>query len=103
MLEITDETYKTEVLGSELPVVIDFWAAWCGPCRGMAPIFEDLAKQFEGQAKFVKINVDETDIASEFEIRSIPTFVIVEKGQTIDVLIGSQPKQRLAEWIERNI
>lgn len=103
MIEVADNNFDVEVKESELPVVIDFWAAWCGPCRTMAPVFEEVSKELAGRVKFVKVDTDASNIAAQFHIRSIPTFVIVKGDEVISTTSGAQPKTKFKEWIESNI
>ena len=99
---ITSQNFKEEVIESELPVIIDFWAEWCMPCKIVMPIFGELAKEYSGRMKFVKINVDESpDLASAFAVHSIPTFLIFYKGKVIDKLTGAMPKEYLKNFIEK--
>ncbi len=92
-IEFTDGNFDEEVLKSELPVVIDFWAAWCAPCRMIAPIIEDLATEFEGKAKVGKLDVDSNQqTAIKYGVRSIPTVLIIKNGEVADTIIGALPK-----------
>jgi len=101
MIEITASNFEKEVIKSDVPVIIDFWAEWCGPCRMMAPVFEQLSKEFHGRLKFVKVNVDEnSDIASKFGIRGIPCLVVTKRGEEIDRIVGYAPKDVLKSKIE---
>ena len=95
-MNITSENFEKEVLNSELPVLVDFWASWCGPCKMMTPIVEEIAKELEGKAKVSKINVDEEqNIAIKNGIMSIPTFLVFKEGKVISTKIGMQDKEEL--------
>lgn len=100
--EVTDEKFKNEVLDSEMPVLVDFWAPWCGPCRMVAPVVEEIAEQYEGQIKVFKLNTDENpNTASQYGIRSIPTLMIFKGGQRVDMVVGAVPKTTLANTLEK--
>ncbi|XLQ11963.1 MAG: thioredoxin [cyanobacterium endosymbiont of Epithemia adnata isolate EadnSB Bon19] len=100
--EVTDEKFKDDVLNSDIPVLVDFWAPWCGPCRMVAPVVEEIAEQYEGQVKVVKLNTDDNpQIASQYGIRSIPTLMIFKEGQRVDMVVGAVPKTTLANTIEK--
>lgn len=95
-LKLSSENFKEEVLNSEKPVLVDFYADWCGPCNAMAPVIEELAKELEGKAKVGKINVDEnSDIAVEYNVMSIPTLIIFKKGKEEKRLVGLRDKEEL--------
>ena len=99
---VTDDSFKQEVLESEVPVLVDFWAPWCGPCRMVAPVIEEIASQYEGKVKVVKLNTDENPtVAGQYGIRSIPTLMIFEGGQKIDMVVGAVPKTTLANTLEK--
>lgn len=100
-LTVTDSNFKNEVIGADQPVLVDFWATWCGPCRMIAPMIEELAGQFEGRAKIVKLDVDQNpQTAMQFGIRSIPTLLFFKDGQVVDQLIGASSKKALADKLE---
>ena len=95
-ITITDENFDVEVTKSDKPVLIDFWAAWCGPCRMIAPIVEELAIEYEGKAKIGKVDVDENQqTAIKFGVRSIPTLLIFKDGKLLDTIIGAVPKSQI--------
>ena len=98
----TDSTFKQEVLDSQDPVLVDFWAPWCGPCRMVAPVVDEISSQYEGQIKVVKVNTDENpNVASQYGIRSIPTLMIFKGGQKVDMVVGAVPKTTLANTLEK--
>lgn len=99
---VTDATFAAEVEGSPLPVLVDAWAPWCGPCRMIAPVVEELATEMVGRARIAKLNVDENpQTASRFNLRSIPTLLVVKAGREVDRIIGVQPKQEIVRRLER--
>ncbi len=102
-IEITDAQFSQEVLNSDIPVLVDFWAPWCGPCRMVAPILEEISQEYAGKLKVVKVNVDESPIvASSYGIMSIPTMILFRGGNPVGKLVGAVPKemikQHLAQW-----
>ncbi len=100
-LEITDENFQEVVLNSDKPVLVDFWATWCGPCRTVGPIVDELATELEGRAVVGKVNVDSnSDTPLTYEIRSIPTLLIFKNGEIVDKLVGAVPKSQLLEKLE---
>jgi len=103
-IHLTDDMYEAEVVKSELPVLIDFWATWCGPCRQIAPIVEQLADEYEGKLKVFKLDVDNNQkTAMNFGIRSIPTVVIIKNGEELDRVIGAVSKQHIVDRLKNHI
>ncbi len=101
---INDTTFATEVLESQQPVLVDFWAPWCGPCRMVGPIVEDIASDYQDQVKVVKFNVDDSsNIASQYGIRSIPTLIVFKEGQPVETLVGASPKAALVEALDKHL
>ncbi len=100
-IALTDENFAQEVLESEIPVLIDFWAAWCGPCRMIAPIVEELSSEYQGKAKICKVDVDSAQkTAADFGIRSIPTLLIFKEGKVADQVIGAVPKEQITDKLD---
>lgn len=102
MVEVTDANFQNEVLKSDKPVLLDFWAEWCGPCKMIAPVVEELAKEYDGKLKVGKVDVDSNQQTSmQYGIRSIPTLLIFKGGKVVDQLIGAVPKKMLAEKVAK--
>ncbi len=101
---VTDQNFKKEVLEAEIPVFVDFWAPWCGPCQMIGPVISEIAKELEGKVKVCKLNVDENSkIAGEYGIMSIPTMKLFKNGKIIEELVGMQPKEIISEKIIKAI
>lgn len=101
IMKLTSENFGEEVLNANIPVLVDFWASWCGPCKMMAPVVEEIAKEMEGKAKVCKVNIDEEqDLATEYGIMSIPTFLIFKDGKVIKSTVGVQDKQKLISLLQ---
>ncbi|MCG8343703.1 MAG: thioredoxin [Chlorobiales bacterium] len=103
-LTATDENFKSEILDSDKVALVDFWAAWCGPCQVLGPVIEELAGEFENKAVIAKLNVDENpNTAAQYGIRSIPTMLIFKNGEVVDQMVGAMPKNMITEKINAQI
>jgi len=101
VIHSNDKDFEKDVIQSDLPVFVDFWAEWCGPCRMVAPVVEELSKEYQGRMKFVKVNTDENiHIPAKFHIRGIPTLIIFDKGKEVKRIVGAAPKQYYVKEIE---
>lgn len=101
---VTDESFERDVLASDVPVLVDFWAPWCGPCRMVAPVVDEIAEQYEGKIKVFKLNTDENSgVAGKYGIRSIPTLMIFKDAKKVDMVVGAVPKTTLAQTIEKHL
>lgn len=101
---VTDSTFEQEVLKADIPVLVDFWAPWCGPCKAVAPVVEDLSKEYEGRLKVVKLNTDENPKTSQaYKIHGIPSLFLFKSGQVIEEVVGAVPKSTLAKKIDQHV
>ena len=102
VIAITDADFEAKVLKSNVPVLVDFWAEWCGPCRMMSPVLDEVAKGYEGKVVFTKMNVDENPVTPKtFDVRSIPNLKLFKGGQVADEIVGAVPKQKLEEMLQK--
>ena len=100
----TDANFQSEVLNSELPALVDFWAEWCGPCRALGPLVDQVANETQGKLKVFKMNVDENpDTPAQYGVRGIPTLLLVKGGKVIDQLVGSVPKPTLDQFVQKSL
>lgn len=104
MIHVLDSTFENEVIKSDKPVLVDFWATWCGPCKMVAPVIEELSKEYADKIKFAKVDVDQNPVISNsLRIASIPTIMIFKNGQVVDTLVGFRPKEAFKQIIDKNI
>jgi thioredoxin 1 len=104
MIDVKQDNFDDEVLKSSIPVVIDFWAPWCGPCRVFSPIIDEVSKDYEGKVKFAKLNTDENqEVAVKYNIMSIPTVIIFKNGAVKATSVGALPKESFKSWLHKNL
>jgi thioredoxin 1 len=101
---VKDDNFEAEVLKSGSPVLVDFWAEWCGPCKALAPVIDDLASEMSDQLKIVKLNIEDApETPTKYGIRGVPTLMLFKDGEVVDTRVGGMPKDQLKAWIESNI
>lgn len=104
VVTVSDDSFETDVMKSEVPVLVDFWAPWCGPCRMVAPVLDQIAEEMDGKVRIVKLNVDENQqTAYKYQVSSIPTFILFKDGQMADRTLGALPKSGFESFITRNL
>ena len=102
MIQVTDDSFETEILKADKPSLVDFWATWCGPCRALGPIIEEIAEQFQDKVKVAKLNIDENPkITTQYGVMSIPTLILYKDGKPLERLVGLVPKERLEEFVKK--
>ncbi len=102
LYHVTDGDFEQQVLQSDIPALVDFWAAWCGPCRTVGPIVEELAEEYKGKIKVAKLDVDNNkQVASKYGVRGIPTLMLFKDGQIVDQIVGAVPKSRIKELLDK--
>ncbi|MGN0031772.1 MAG: thioredoxin [Candidatus Gastranaerophilaceae bacterium] len=102
--DIKDENFESEVVNSSIPVVVDFWATWCGPCRKLSPVLDEISQNYEGRVKFVKVNVEENvDTAKKYSISGLPSLLVFKNGEAIERMTGLMPKSTIISNIEKHI
>ncbi len=104
LINVSDESFESEVLSSSLPVVVDFWAAWCGPCKMIAPSLDEISKELDGKVTIAKVNIDDNPMTpSKFGVRGIPTMMIFKDGKLVSTQVGAMAKNRIDAWIKESV
>ncbi|MBW1805561.1 MAG: thioredoxin [Deltaproteobacteria bacterium] len=102
ILEVTDDSFESEIMGSDIPAIVDFWAEWCGPCKMVGPVVEELAEEYKGKIKVAKMDVDQNrQTPARFGIRNIPTLILFKGGEVVHTIIGAQPKSSIEDELKK--
>ena len=102
-VKVSDDSFNTDVIESELPVLVDFWAEWCGPCKQIGPALEELSDEMEGRLKIAKVNIDDApETPAKFHVRGVPTLMIFKEGRVVATKVGSMTKTKMAEWLDEH-
>ena len=102
-VKVTDSSFKDDVIGSDVPVLVDFWAEWCGPCKQIGPALEQISEEMEGRIKVAKVNIDDDpETPAKFHVRGIPTLMIFKDGQVVATKVGAMTKTKLQEWVDEH-
>lgn len=103
MKTATTQSFSADVLSSDLPVLVDFWAPWCGPCKSIAPLLEDIAQEYQGRINVVKVNIDEeSDVAIQYNVRGIPSLLLFKSGEVVATKVGAMPKSAITAFLDTN-
>ena len=104
VLDLNDSTFEAEVVNSEIPVLVDFWATWCGPCRKLGPVVDEIAESYEGKVKFVKVNVEESlETAKKYSVSGLPSLLVFKNGEAVERMAGLMPKSTIISNIEKHL
>ncbi len=104
IIEVTDSTFEAQILKSDIPALVDFWATWCAPCKAIAPIVEEMAEEYSGRVKIAKMNVDENPATpGKYGVRGIPTLILFKNGEVVDQVVGAVPKDQIKELIDKGL